>query len=297
MIDGRFQRGTAMSDRSFPRHAWGLPLRLALASVLAFCPPAQGVRADPARIASLLQSEKLFAILQQEGVHYGDDLADELLPDGGDPGWRAEVAAIHAPARLLPPYEQVLGATLEAEKADQGAIEHWLGSDLGQRVVTQEIAARAAMLDPAVEDAAIARAEDADAAQDPKLAAVREIIELADLVEPNVAGGLNANLAFYRAMAEGGAFPYEVTEADMIADVAAQEDDIRADVTSWMEGYLLLAYQGFSLEDLHRCAEFSASAPGQALLRAQFQGFDHVYERSSAELGTALARRLNAAEL
>ncbi|MGD9919123.1 MAG: hypothetical protein AB7U46_13985 [Paenirhodobacter sp.] len=286
-----------MTDRSFPVLARRAPLRLALACALAFCATVQGAAADPAKIATLLHSEKLFSILQQEGVHYGDDLADELLPGGADPGWRAEVAAIHAPARLLPPYEEVLGAALAAEKADQGAIERWLGSDLGQRVVTQEIAARAAMLDQSVEDAAIARAEEADAAQDPKLDAVREIIEAADLVEPNVAGGLNANLAFYRAMAQGGAFPYEVTESDMLADVAAQEDDIRADVTSWMEGYLFLAYQGLSLEDLHRCAEFNASEAGQALLRAQFQGFDHVYERSSAELGTALARRLNAAEL
>jgi len=251
--------------------------------------------ADPARISHLLQNDRLFAILQKEGVQYGRDLAKEFLPGASTDDWLAEVAAIHAPERLLPVFEAVVAKDLQ--QADQGAIERWLSSETGQRVVSHELDAREAMLDSDVEDAAIARAEEADVAGDPRLAAVRQIIEAADLIEPNVMGGLNANFAFYRAMAVGGAFPYEVTEADMLADVAAQEDDIRSDVTAWMVGYLLLAYAQLSLDGLKQCADFSASEPGKALMRAQFDGFDQVYEQSSAELGAALARRITAAEL
>jgi len=267
--------------------------RLVLVFALLVAGPAAW--ADPARISQLLGSDRLFAILQQEGVQYGTDLAQEMTGRGDDPGWRAEVAAIHAPEKLLPDYQRILSAALAS--ADQAAIEHWLAGEPGKRMVALEIAARREMLDPGIEEAAIAAAEAADAVGDPKLAAIRRLIDAADLVETNVAGGLNANLAFYRAMSEGGAFPYQLSEEEMLSEVAAQEEPIREDVTAWMEGYLFMAYASLSLEDLHACAEFSASAPGKALLQAQFSGFDAIYERTSSELGAALARRMTAAEL
>lgn len=269
----------------FRRAALGLALVLA----------GQGALADPARISHLLHTDALFAILQKEGVVYGRDLAEEMTGEPSDPGWVAEVEAIHAPARLRPGYDKAFADALKG--ADQAAIEHWLASDTGKRVVEHEISAREALLDPEAEDAAIAAAETAQARGDHRFAAVQRIIDAAGLIEPNVVGGMNANLAFYRAMAAGGAFPYEVTESDMLADVASQEEEIRADVTSWIEGYLYLAYSSLSAGDLERIARFSASAPGQALLRAQFEGFDLVYEESSAALGAALARRMTAAEL
>lgn len=267
--------------------------RLALGLALALAAP--GAHADPARISHLLHTDALFTILQKEGVAYGRDLAEEMTGEPSDPGWVAEVEAIHAPARLQPAYQDIFAAALKG--ADQAAIETWLTSDTGKRVVEHEISAREALLDPDAEDAAIAAAETAQAQGDHRFAAVERIIEAAGLIEPNVVGGMNANLAFYRAMAEGGAFPYEVTESDMLADVAAQEEEIRADVTSWIQGYLFLAYGSLPADDLDRIARFSASAPGQALLRAQFEGFDLVYEESSAALGAALARRMTAAEL
>lgn len=284
-----------MSPRFPALHVLSSALARLTAFCLVLCLVAAPALADPARISALLHNDRLFAILQSEGVQYGDDLAGELLASGPTPDWEAEVKTIHDPGRLLPVFDQVMARELAG--ADQKAIEGWLGSPAGQRVIKHELDARAAMLDSKVEDAAIARVEVAEAAHDPKLAAVRKIIAAADLIEPNVAGGLNANLAFYRAMARGGAFPYEVTDADMVGDVAAQEDDIRADVTSWMEGYLFLAYAPLSMDDLERCAKFSASAPGKALMRAQFVAFDAVYEQSSVALGTALARRITAAEL
>ncbi len=272
--------------------AWGQGLCAALVLGGLGAGPAQ---ADPARISDLLQTGPIFEILQQEGVDYGADLSEEMLGQPADPAWRAEVAEIHAPDRLRPPYEAAFAAALEG--ADQRAIEDWLTSDLGHRVVTLEVSARRALLAPDVEEAALIAAERADAAGDARLKAVRAVIEAADLVEPNVIGGLNANLAFYRAMAAGQAFPYEVTETDMLAEVAAQEPDIRADVTGWLEGYLFMAYAPLSLDELHDCAEFSDSPAGRALMQAQFAAFDVIYETSSAALGAALARRMAGMEL
>lgn len=252
------------------------------------------LRADPARILELLRIEPLFEILQRESVIYGDDLAAGML-EGVDPAWRAEVAALHAPARLLPPFRTEFAARLAP--GVQPAIEAFLGSDLGQKMVGLELSAREAMLDPGVEEAAIERATEADYARDPRLAAVRKLIAASDLIEANVIGGMNANLAFYRAMAAGDGFPYEMSEADVLAEVAAQEPEIRADITAWVEGYLFLALAPLSDAELAEATRFFASAPGQALVGAQFAGFDRVYEQASAELGAALARRLSGEEL
>ncbi len=269
-----------------------LGLLLALLAGLAAAP---GALADPARISDLLRSAELFAILQHESVQYGEDLAAQMLPEADPQGWRTEVAAIYAPERLLPRYEAALQQALQ--RADHAAIEHWLGSDPGRRMVALELAARQKMLDPVSEEAAIARARQAGARNDPKLAAVRRLIAASDVIETNVAGGLNANLAFYRAMVEGGAFPYAVSEAEMLAEVMGQEPAIRADVTDWIEGYLFAAYAPLNLADLERGLAFVASTPGQALLRAEIAAFDLVYESSSADLGAALARRLSASAL
>lgn len=255
----------------------------------------QGASADPARISDLLGSARLFGILQQEGELYGNDLAQEMLQGGATATWQAEVSAIHAPNRLMPEYRRVFDAALEG--ADQGRIEAWLGSDLGRRMVTLELVAREQMLDPAVEEASIAAAQTADERDDPRLAAVRALIEAGDLIEANVVGGLNANLAFYRAMEEGGAFPYAVSESEMLADVMAEEAGIREQVRAWIEGYLYMAYAPLTLNELEHCAAFATSAPGQALLNAQFAGFDAIYERTSRELGAALARRLSSSAL
>lgn len=269
--------------------------QLVLVAILLLGASSRSIAADPARISELLGSARLFGILQREGEDYGQDLAQEMLQGGASAQWQAEVAAIHAPERLLPEYRRVFDAALM--QADQGAIERWLSSDLGRRMVALELAAREQMLNVDVEEAAIAAAQAADAKGDARLKAVRRLIEAGDLVEANVAGGLNANLAFYRAMDEGGAFPYAVSESEMLADVAAEEAEIREQVKAWIEGYLFMAYAPLSLAELQHCADFAASAPGRALLHAQFAGFDAVYERTSRELGAALARHLTSSAL
>lgn len=268
-------------------------LRGALAVAVMFC--AAPVAADPARILDLQQIEPLFEILRDEGVAYGEDLSQEMLGRAADPGWIHELRAIHAPERMIPAYRAEFTEALGG--ADQARIEAWLASDLGQRVITLEIAARRALLDPEAEAAALATAAEAADRGDPRIAAVRGLIAAGDLVENNVTGGLNANLAFYRALAAGGGVPYDVSEPEMIAAVAAQEGEIRADVAAWVEAYLFLALSPLTPEEITRVAEFTASPAGRALLSAENRGFDRVFEHSSGALGRALARRLTAEAL
>lgn len=277
VLGGARRAGLALAVLSFGLGASALPLR-----------------ADPARILELLRIEPLFDLLQRESLIYGDDLATELL-GGSEPGWRAEVAALHAPTRLMPPFRTEFAARLPTEL--QPAIEQFLSSELGQKMIGLELSAREAMLDQSVEEAAIERAAAADLAHDPRLAEVRALIAASDLVDSNVLSGLNANLAFYRAMAAGGGFPYEMSESEMTAEVAGQEPDIRTDITAWVEGYLFMACAPLTDAELSEAIAFFDSEPGRALIAAEFAGFDQVYEQASSDLGAALARRLKGQDL
>ena len=251
--------------------------------------------ADAARVLDLLQTDRLFTILQGEGVSYGNDLAQDMLGQPADASWGAIVRAIHDPAKLLPEYRERFAASLDPAQSE--AIETWLSSDLGRRSVDLELTAREAMLTPEVEDKAIEAAARASDAHDPALAAVRRVIAAGDTIDTGVASAMNANLAFYRAMSEAGAFPQKLSDEVMIADVAAEEEAFRQDITSWTEGWLLFAYRPLSARDMKDLAVFAASPAGRALSRAQTVAFDAIYAETSAELGRALARRVRASDL
>ena len=64
-------------------------------------------------------------------------------------------------------------------------------------------------------------------------------------------------------MVEGGAL--EMSEGEILADVWAQEEDTRADTEEWLYGFLLLAYQPLSDDQLDDYVALSASPEGRAL--------------------------------
>lgn len=273
--------------------AWwrGICRSLAVLIVL-LAGPAQ---ADPAHILGLLQTDRLFEILQQEGEAYGEDLAAELFEAPPDAMWRAEISMINAPDRLRALFDERFSAALGVQSQD--GIAEFYSAELGRRIVTLELEARRAMLDDAVEEVALAAFDAALDQDDPRALAILELMQAADLIEPNVTGGLNANLAFYRALVEGGAFPYEITEQDMLADVWAQEEQVREEMLSWLGSYLFLAYAPLSDAELAAYHDFAASPVGRDLTGALFAGFDPVFERVSRDLGMAAARRMRAQQL
>ncbi|PCD76952.1 DUF2059 domain-containing protein [Pseudothioclava arenosa] len=255
--------------------------------------PAWG--ADPGQVAQLLHVERLFAILGRESEDYASDLGAEFLGNGADPGWHDEVRRIHDPARLQSAFEAVLADELKDDPLPE--ITRFLSSETGQRMIDLELDAREALLDPRVEAAAEGALEAAEAAQDARLGLVRDVIAAAGLVEENVAGGLNTNFAFSVALAESGVYAYPVSKDEILAELIAEEPALRDEVTLWLESYLMMAYAPASEAELRDWLEFTRSDAGQALLHAQFAGFDRVFNASSAALGHALARRMMASSL
>ncbi|WP_333712816.1 DUF2059 domain-containing protein [Yoonia sp.] len=270
---------------------------LAFASLLAVPALAQqGTRAaDIDRLYDALGLPEIIAIMQQEGIDYGQELAAEMLPGGGGADWRNMVAAIYD---LDTMEEEVRGAFAEGiVDADLDSMLDFFTSDRGARIIGLEITARRAMLDESVEEAS----RDAAALQimdeTPRYQAIRAFIETNDLIENNVVGALNSSYAFYMGLIDGGVMPPGVTGDTALNDVWAQEPEIRDKTTEWVYAFLLMAYQPLSDEDLAAYQAFSETAAGQALNGALFTAFDGMFEDISRALGLAASRFMQTQEL
>ena len=115
-----------------------------------------------------------------------------------------------------------------------------------------------------------------------------EFAAINDLVDRNVTGALNANLAFYRGLTSGEGF--DMTEGEILDEVWGQEPEIRQDTTGWIFGYMTFAYETLSDDQLRAYIEMAESDAGKELNRALFAGFDAVFGDVSFEMGQATAR-------
>ena len=250
------------------------------------------------RLWNTMDLESLMPILRDEAVAEAEDMQADLFKRGGTGGWLDQVARIHDPDRL----ESLFREGLEAarENADRGRIEDALTfyrSDLGRRLVGLENSARRTMLDADAEAAAREALSAAAARDDPRVARIRRLIDEAQLIGPNVAGGMNAAMAFSEGFAEGEGFDMPMNAERMLRDTWRQEEEIRAQTTEWMESYLLLAYSPLSDADLDRYIVFAGSAGGKALSGLMFAGFDAVFRKTSYELGLTAAGQMQGRQL
>lgn len=246
-------------------------------------------------LGQALQLPALMQIMAQEGAIYAEDLEAEMFSTRGGAPWRALVAHIYDAARL----EQVMLEVLEAEvpAADLEPLLAFYTSDLGRRVTDLELTARRALLDPVVEEGSIAIYEDMALEGHPRLDLIDAFVVANDLIERNVAGGLNANLAFYRGLNQGGAFDYAMTEGEMLSDVWSQEGDVRAETAQWLYPYLTMAYEPLNSDDLRAYTRMSETPAGGRLNAALFAAFDVMFKQISYDLGFGAAQFMKGQDL
>ena len=269
----------------------------AVSATLALAPHGAAAEVSP-EVGALLDAmdmRALMEVMHLEGQDYGRMLEDELFPGRGGAAWSAIVSQTYDPNRMLDRFADRFDAELEG--ADIAAMTDFFASDRGQRIVSYEITAREALLEEGIEEAAKEtwrlREEEGDA----RLALVKEFIEANDLVESNVRGAMNANYAFYIGLLDGNAFPRQLSEEQVLADVWSQEDDIRDDTVEWVHSYLLMAYQPLSDEDLEVYIEMARTEAGRDLNRALFAAFDDVFVDISGTLGLAAARFISGQDI
>lgn len=255
------------------------------------------VAPEIARLSQAMQMAGVIEVMRAEGLDYGATLRDEMFPDKGGPGWDAQVGRIYEPGRMLREFEARLGRELGSDPAVVAVGLAFFDTPLGQKILTLELEARRTLLDDAAEETARAAFAEMEAKGAPRVEALRRFAEANDLIEMNVMGALNANLAFYRGLNAGGAFSGAMSEEDMLAEVWGQEADIRTETEAWLWPYLSLAYQPLSDEELQAYQVFSESPAGRKLNAAVFAAFDAQFGRISNDLGRAVARMMQGEDI
>ncbi len=255
------------------------------------------VQSDPAQtetdadvhaaLFTALGLPEMIDIMRAEGLDYGADIASDLLSGRADAAWADQVSAIYDTDMMRDGVARVLAASLD--DADVAPMLDFFTSDVGKEVIALEISARRALLDDAVETAAKDAAAVAFADATPRSVMVDRFIAANALIDTNVVGAMNANYAFYMGLMDGGAFPNDLTEEQILTDVYTQEPEIRQSTTDWVQAFLMLAYQPLSDADLQAYTDFSTTPAGQALNTAMFAAFDQMFVAISRELGRASA--------
>jgi len=269
------------------------PLSIALIFSLANISFAQ--QSSASALFDVMKLGKIISVMREEGLAYGASLGDEMMPGRSIPEWPSEVARVYDQDKMIDGMRDAFVATLGDR--DMGPLVAFFESDLGQDIVELEYSARVAFIDEAIEEGAISQYQDREAEDDPMLVAVKSFVATNDYVEANVAGALNSNFAFYTGMIDGGALSSRMSESDILADVWAQEPEIRANTEEWLYSYLLMAYQPLGVEGLNAYEQIMATAEGRAMNAALFESFDQMYVAISRELGQSVAGYMLAEEL
>lgn len=259
-----------------------------LASLVALALPVAAsarVAGSADAILDALHLDELLAIMAEESRRHGADLDMEMLDGRGGEGWRRIVTAINDPEDWRPRLRDALERNLA--DAPRAEILDFFTSSEGQRIVALEIDARRAMLDADVEAESRDRAASLRAEEAPLIGQIERFVTANDLIDANVVGSMNANIAFLDGFHEGSGTP---VAGDPLDDVWSQEAEIRASTTDWVYAFLTLAYSPLAGEDLDRYIAFSESDAGEAFNAALFAAFDRMFYETSYATGRALGR-------
>ena len=258
---------------------------LAAVAVLSVTPAFSATEAELDTLFEAIGTPKLIEIMRVEGIDQADEIRESMFPDRAN-GWQPIVSSIYDTRRM----ETGFRAAFDQEFSDSDVtpLLEFFGSDLGRQIISLELSAREALMDEGVEEAAKVAYGALETGDPARFEALAAFVDDNDLIELNVAGALNASLAFYRGLADGGSF--DLTEDVMLRDVWEQEPEIRSETTDWMFPYLAMAYEPLSDEELAAYKALSLTDAGRDLNRALFAGFDQVFNQISYSLGNAASR-------
>jgi hypothetical protein len=269
-------------------------IRAACFSLTLICAPVVAL-ADAAleRLYDLIEVDAYNQILRDEGLKGADDLAWDMLGRGADGALMTQIGKIYDLDRLGETARIALRNGMTDEQIDYAVA--FFESAEAQKVVQLEVAARRAMSDSTIEDAAKEAWYEAEESKPWMVARINEIIEINDWIERNVAGGLNSNLQFFKGLADGDGLT--MSEAEMLSEVWSQEDEVRLETADWLGAYLLLAYDPLTELELKSYTTFWQTDAGQALNAALFDGFDAAYDEISYATGRVIALSMGTQEL
>jgi len=238
------------------------------------------------RYYAALKMPEVFQILLDEGVQSAIEIAEEDEGITLSPAWTSRARQIYAIDKMDAAFRMGLNAATDLGKSEEAIA--FFESDLGQRIVDIELAARTALSDDAAEEAAAEAVKSLRESDPDRIGLYEDFIEANNLVDSNVMGALNANLAFYRGLGTNALFG-GLDEGAMLSQVYTQEPEIRSGMEEWTMSFSALAYSLLTKEEMSDYIAISEAPSGQQLNSALFAGFDEVFEMHSFELGRAMA--------
>ncbi|MCC5974275.1 MAG: hypothetical protein JJT81_09505 [Rubellimicrobium sp.] len=260
---------------------------------------AEEVPAEIEQLFDVLALGEMLEIMREEGIGYGEQIAQDLfmgpVTDRLAREWDGIVAEIYDLDRMQAEVKASLARVLDGR--DVGPMIDFFTALPGSEVIRLEVTARRALLDDELMEIAKENAAIAIADSLPRYELIRRFIEANDLIELNVVGALNSNLAFFVGMMDAAPGPGGFSSDDLLAEVWSREGEIRANTTEWIYAFLLTAYHPLSDADIEAYLAFAETEQGSLLNRAVFVAFDGMFETISLALGQASSRFMLGMEL
>lgn len=244
-------------------------------------------------LSDALRINDIAQVLHREGRAYGVDLNRDMLDGRGGVYWSELVDDIYSAKRLADTVSIAMLNGLSPAQIEDSLT--FFQTEAGKNTISLEISARIALSDPNMEADARSYYHRLKGSDDARFDLISQYIVVNDLLEQNVAGALSFSYYLYRGLVDGGAL--EMDEDSIRAEVWRDEPETRADTESWLFGFLLMAYQPLSDQDIQANLAFSLSEAGQALNLALNDGFEMAYRDISYGLGLGLAGAMAARDL
>ena len=245
-------------------------------------PATAASEADLDTLFEAIGTPRLLEIMRVEGMDQAEDIANDMFA-GRSGSFDSVASRVYDTTRMTETFRAEFDAVLA--DVDVAPLLAFFASDRGRQIVSLELSAREAMIDPDIEEAAETAASRMEEDNPDRLALLETFVNTNDLIELNVMGAMNASVAYYQGLMSVG--EPTLSESEILSEVWSQEPDIRSDTTTWVFSYLGLAYEPLEDGDIEAYIAMSSSPEGRALNRALFEGFDDVFNEVSYLLGRA----------
>lgn len=239
------------------------------------------------RLMLALRMDEVVEILSEEGRESALQLETNMFPQRGGVPWINEVDRIYDPVAQSAAFRTAMMPMIAG--ADMAALLDFFESDRGQQIVALEVSARRAFIDPQMEELARDLFKDAPTSDATLHEQVVAFIEVNDLVAQNVDGAFRSNVSFAMGAHDAGAFA-DLNLDQLVSRMWQGEEDARAQIGSWLYGFLMTAYRPLDEEDLNAYLALSTTDAGQQLNSAIIGAFDALFTDISFDLGHAAGR-------